>query len=339
MTHQRNRSRIWGILLLSTASILQGGSAKAIDLDRKPVLRANVSVRSDIVTIADFFEGAGTTGATAIFRSPDLGKTGTVQASKVVAAAKAAGLYDADAGNLANVTVTHEARQITQDDIRRLIADAAARQAELAPGTELQVSFDQPLETHNTDANSGTPMHLGGLTYSPITGRFEAVVLFDEGQNVDRERLRGTAIEMVPTLALTHTVNRGDIIAADDVIVVKQPRHVVGNSKQIEPAQIIGLAAKRALRADAPLALADFSPPLMVTRGETVTLVFELPGLMLSARGTAQDNGTKGETIAVLNPTSKRIVHGTVVGQGKVQVSGGILTATAEAATNRSTPQ
>jgi hypothetical protein len=54
---------------------------------------------------------------------------------------------------------------------------------------------------------------------------------------------------------------------------------------------------------------------------------------MLSARGTAMDNGTKGEAVAILNPTSKRIVHGTVIGQGKVQVLGGILTASADANT------
>jgi len=330
MTYRRTRNSLSTALLLGAALLGQSLPGHAVDLDRKPTLRSNVSVRSDLVTIADFFEGAGTTGTTAIFRAPDLGKTGSVSAQKVVAAAKAAGLYDADAGNLVDITVTHEARQITQDDIQRLIADAAIKQADLASGSELQISFDQPLEPHNTDANSGNPMHLGGLTYSPITGRFEAIVLFDMGTGVERERLRGSATEMVPSLALTRPINRGEIIAADDVVVIKQPRRVVGNAKPLEVNQVVGMAAKRQLRPDQPIAFADFAPPVLVTRGDTVTLVFELPGLMLSARGTAMDNGIKGEAVTVLNPTSKRIVHGTVIGQGKVQVVGGILTANAD---------
>jgi flagella basal body P-ring formation protein FlgA len=330
MTRRFNCMRVSAALLLAAALFGHATPSRAVDLDRKPSLRANVSVRSDLVTIADFFEGAGTTGSTAIFRSPDLGKTGTVSAAKVVLAAKAAGLYDATAGSLVNVTVTHEARQITQDDIQRLISDAAVKQADLPEGSELQISFDVPLEVHETDANSGNPMHLGGLTYSPITGRFEAIVIFDVGNGVERERLRGSAVEMVPTLNLTRAINRGDIIAADDVVTIKQPRRVVGNVKAIEASQIIGMAAKRTLRPDNQITLADFAPPVLVARGDTVTLVFELPGIMLTARGTAQDSGIKGESVTVLNPTSKRIVHGTVVGQGKVQVVGGILTANAD---------
>jgi flagella basal body P-ring formation protein FlgA len=322
------------VTLIAGAAILGSSlTAYAIDLDRKPTLRASISVRSDIVTVADFFEGAGSTGSTPIFRSPDLGKTGTVSAAKVVAAARAAGLFDAAAGTIANVTVTHEARVITQDDMQRLIGEAATKQADLPEGSELQVTFDQPLESRNADPNSGNPMHLAGLTYSSITGRFEAIVIFDEGNGVDRERLRGSATEMVPTLSLTRAVNKGEVITADDISVTKQPRRAVGNAKAIEPKEIIGLAAKRALRPDQQVAFADFAPPTLVTRGDTVTLVFELPGLMLSARGTAMDNGTKGEAVAILNPTSKRIVHGTVIGQGKVQVLGGILTASADANT------
>jgi flagella basal body P-ring formation protein FlgA len=173
-------------------------------------------------------------------------------------------------------------------------------------------------------------MHLAGLTYSPITGRFEAIVIFDEGTGISRERLRGSATEMVATVALTRSINKGEIIAPDDLSVVKQSRRVVGNVRAIDPKDIIGMAAKHALRPDQALTIADFGQPTLVARGDTVTLVFELPGLMVSARGTAMDNGIKGEVVSVLNPTSKRIVHGTVISQGKVQVVGGILTASAD---------
>ncbi len=343
MSQYLNRVRLVAVVLVIATFAGSATPGHAIDLDRKPVLRANVNVKSDIVTVADMFEGAGSTGSTPIFRAPDLGKTGSVSAAKVVLAARAAGLYDADAGSLKEVTVTHEARQMTQDDIQRLILSAAIKQTDLAEGSELQITFDQPLEPHDTDANSGNPMHLGGLTYSPVTGRFEAIVLFDKGTSVDRERLRGTATEMVAVPSLTRAVNRGEIVAQEDISVTKQPRRSVGSFKPLDPSQIVGLAAKRALRPDQPITAADFAPPVLVTRGDTVTLVFELPGIMLTARGTAMDNGTKGESITVLNPTSKRIVHGTVISQGKVQVTGGILTATADAtsasATNGRLPQ
>lgn len=298
----------------------------ALDLDRKPVLRSSVTVKGDLVTVGDFFEGAGTVAGTAIFRAPDLGHSGTVPAKDVVAAAKAAGLFDASIGTVSNIVVTHEARQITQDDIRRLIGDAALKQADLPNGSTLDLAFDQPFETRNTDANSGDPLRLAGLTFSAVTGRFEAVVVFDVGSGVERQRIRGTATEMVPMLTLTRVIDRNEVISADDITVVKQPRRLAGNARPVDPSQIIGMAAKRQLRPDQAVSAVDFAPPVLVTRGDTVTLVYQMPGLALTARGTAMDNGTKGEAVNILNPTSKRIVRGTVVSQGKVQVISGATT-------------
>ncbi|MFX8856578.1 flagella basal body P-ring formation protein FlgA, partial [Acinetobacter baumannii] len=62
----------------------------------------------------------------------------------------------------------------------------------------------------------------------------------------------------------------------------------------------------------------------------------QMPGLALTARGTAMDNGIKGEAVNILNPTSKRIVRGTVVSQGKVQVISGATTFGEDVALNTS---
>lgn len=332
-----NRLRLAAVLLVMAGVTGPITPGHALDLDRKPMLRASVLVKSDLVTIGDFFEGAGTIAATPIFRAPDLGHTGTVPAAQVVQAAKAAGLYDASQGSIANVVVTHVSRIITQDDVQRLIATSAAKQADLPAGSELQVALDQAFEPHNTDARSGDPMHLAALTYSAITGRFEAVVMLDTGAGVDRVRIRGTATEMVPVLTLTRTVDRGEVVSADDVAIVKQPRRVNGWAKPVEVSQIVGMAAKRQMRPDQPVTAADFAPPILVARGEMVTIVFQMPGLMLTARGTAMDNGIKGEAVNILNPTSKRIIRGTVVSQGKVQVIGGMSLVADDVAMNTST--
>ncbi|MDR3374548.1 MAG: flagellar basal body P-ring formation chaperone FlgA [Ancalomicrobiaceae bacterium] len=317
-------------LALAVASLVSAAGAASIDLDRKPTLRPAVTVNSDVVTIGDFFEGAGTIGETPIFRSPDLGQTGTVSAAKVIAAAKAAGLYDADAGSLVDVVVTHEAREFAQDDVARLIGDAAARQFPLPDGSELVVTFDQPITPQKTDPHSSQPMRVASLSYWPATGRFDALIIFDLGNGVERLRVRGSATEMVPTPTITRDVARGDVISADAVVMTKQPRRIVGVGRPADPGQIIGQAARRPLHNGQYVGLADVMPPVLVTRGDTITLVYEVPGLVLTTRAQAMDSGTRGETVGVMNPQSKRIVHGTVVGAGKVQVSGGVLTASVE---------
>jgi flagella basal body P-ring formation protein FlgA len=65
----------------------------------------------------------------------------------------------------------------------------------------------------------------------------------------------------------------------------------------------------------------DFMKPELVQRNETVTLVFEVPGIMLTVRGKALEAGAEGDFISVQNVQSKRSVQGTVTGVGTVTVA------------------
>ena len=57
-----------------------------------PALKREVTVASDIVRIGDLVENAGAQANVPIFRSPDLGQTGTVQAYRVIDAIRAHGI-------------------------------------------------------------------------------------------------------------------------------------------------------------------------------------------------------------------------------------------------------
>jgi len=62
--------------------------------------------------------------------------------------------------------------------------------------------------------------------------------------------------------------------------------------------------------------------PELVQRNESVTLVYEVPGIMLTVRGKATESGAEGDIITVLNEQTKRPVQGVVVGAGQVVVGG-----------------
>ena len=63
--------------------------------------------------------------------------------------------------------------------------------------------------------------------------------------------------------------------------------------------------------------------PNLVQRNETVTLVYEAPGMVLTIRGKANDSGTEGDVIGVLNEQTKRVAHGVIIGPGRVAVTNG----------------
>ena len=118
-----------------------------------------------------------------------------------------------------------------------------------------------------------------------------------------------------------HPIERGAVLKDGDVGIERRARADVGRDIVVDLSQAVGLAARAALQPGRPLRSAELMKPELVSRNETVTLVFEIPGILLTVRGKALDGGAEGDTISVLNEQSKRTVQGVVVGPGRVMIS------------------
>lgn len=300
-------------------------TGRTTELPAGPKLRAAVAVTGDVVTIGDFFENAGPLARVPLFRSPDLGTSGPVAARRVVDLAAAAGLREAAADGLVEVEVSRLARPVEAIAVQRLIAAEAMRRPGRSDDVsidDLEVTFDMPLEPRRADLRSSEPVRVVSFALSPVGGRFDALVQIDKGETTERLHLRGTVTETVTVATLARPLSRGDTVAPEDVLVERQPRsRAAGSRAPIDPREIAGLQARRSLRAGQPVAIGDFMKPQVVTRGDAVTVIYRTSVLQVSSRGQAQQSGSVGELISVLNPQSKRTVHAVVTGPGRVEVS------------------
>lgn len=305
----------------------------------RPTLRGEVIVADAIVTIGDFFDDAGDKAATPLFRAPDLGTAGPVSARRVIDLARTAGLVGADANGHVEVRVTRISRAVEADDLARLIAAEALRQNGRALGEasvdDLRVAFDGPVEPRHADSRATTPARIVSFSLDPQSGRFDTLVQIDQGGSTERLRLRGEVVETVRVVTLTRPLAKGEIVGRDDLVVDRLPRRQIGTARTSDPEPMIGLAARRALRSGQPVAAGDFARPMVVVRGDTVTVVYESAALTITSRGQAQESGAVGDLVGVLNPQSKRTVHATVAGPGKVVVTAG---SKAVASIGRTTP-
>jgi len=90
---------------------------------------------------------------------------------------------------------------------------------------------------------------------------------------------------------------------------------------------VVGLEPRRTLRAGEALRAQDLRHPVVVTKGQTVTMTFAAPGIVLTATGKAMSQGGVGETVTVQNPVSFRQISCVVTGPGEVraQSTGGVI--------------
>jgi flagella basal body P-ring formation protein FlgA len=117
-----------------------------------------------------------------------------------------------------------------------------------------------------------------------------------------------------------HDIARGSVIADGDLTTKPFPVLRMNESLIHNLSDAAGKEAKRALRAGETLRLSDLKRPALVAKGATVTMVFEAPGMSLTAVGRALAEGGEGDSIVVLNPTSYRQVAAVVTAPGVVRV-------------------
>lgn len=122
----------------------------------------------------------------------------------------------------------------------------------------------------------------------------------------------------------SHDIARGSTISESDLTYATSANDVMSGTA-VAMNDIVGMQTRRTLRAGETLRLEDVKRPVLVLKGSTVTMLFEAPGIVLTASGRAMSEGGMGENVTVQNPASFRQISAVVIGPGQVraQMSGG----------------
>ena len=122
----------------------------------------------------------------------------------------------------------------------------------------------------------------------------------------------------VDVLTWTRNIAAGEIVQPQDLVWGKAA--LAPADAATDPDAVVGLAAKRTLRAGAAVAGRDVAAPQVIKANDVVTLVFEDGGVSLSLQAKALTGGGVGDTISVQNVTSKKTVQAVVSGPGQAVV-------------------
>ena len=318
------RSTLAAFVLLGALGISAKAEATGQPNSERPTLKSEAIVNGDIVRIGDLIENAGIVASVPIFRAPDLGHTGTISADAVLEAIRGHALIGVATDGIRDVVVTRASRSIPVKDVEDVIANALSARFDLGPTKEISVNF-----THDTRAIYVEPSSVGTprvthIEFDARSGRFDATLELSAG-TAKRTVLRlfGRAVATVEIATVTRAIERGGIIKDSDVQMERRPRAEIGRDLVTKREQVNGFAARSSLQPGRPLRLAELIKPDLVQRNDTVTLIYEVPGIVLTIRGKAAEGGAEGDVISVLNEQTKRTVQGTIVGPGRVLVING----------------
>ncbi|RXG97591.1 flagella basal body P-ring formation protein FlgA [Bradyrhizobium zhanjiangense] len=298
-------------------------AAAADDFIAAPTLRASVSVTSDVVRVGDLIDNAGSAALIPVYRSPDLGTTGTLAVAQVLSVLRAKQVIGVMTGDIKEVQVTRLARTLVSKDLEAAVASTLERRFGLGDAANITVTFDRGISDMRLDASNTGALQPVSTRYDARSGRFDVAFEINNDNNPAPTKLRftGTAIETVEVAVLTRDIDRTELLKSSDVSLERRPKAEVTG----EPAsrdRTVGMQLRRPMRAGMPIRVADIVKPDFVVRDQTVTIIYQVPGLYLTTRGKAIESGAEGDTVSVLNPQSKRTLTGVVTGRGQVTVQG-----------------
>lgn len=306
----------------SAASLLLAGAlvfffTAIATAQAEPLLREQIKVYSDVVTLGDMFENAGDAARAPVFRSPELGTRGVVGANRVMAAARHHGLQWRNPGGIAEVSVHRPSRVITLDEVRDAIAEHVG-----SDDGVWSVSFGRGAKDFHVDPRVKGAPGIRHLDLRRDTGRFRAVVSFDNAEYAAPElTFTGRAFPSVDAIVPAAAIKRGEIIRKEDLKITRLPRARVSGSAYTDMANVVGMAAKKQLIPGRAIMRSDVEPPKLVKRNSLVTIVYKTNGMILKTTGRALGDAALGQTVSVQNIQSKRTVEAEVTGSGTVSVS------------------
>ncbi len=86
--------------------------------------------------------------------------------------------------------------------------------------------------------------------------------------------------------------------------------------------EVVGMESRVVLYAGRPIRRDHLMAPARVQRNEIAPLVFNQSGLSISTSGRVLDRGAVGDTVRVMNLSSRTTLFGTVQADGSIDVTG-----------------
>jgi flagella basal body P-ring formation protein FlgA len=304
------------LLLLLTA-------APAMALDIQLHEQAQVFTRfiylGDIAAITQAGSGEKKWAEQRISRSPEPGKSKTLQSASIIASLR----HIKDAKKIhwsgaQHITVSRLGVTIGREQIKQIIAEFIGKNLKNLPDAEVRFT--------SIRAPEKIILPTGKLTYTVLPSRpgilgssSFSIIFKVDGKIVKNCTVHGKLEAMAEVATAAVNVRKGSIITADMVQLIR-----LDISKLDTPYpsidQVVGLQAKRTIRAGRALDNRNVKLPPVIRKGEPVKIIADRGALQISTNGVAIMDGRTGDFIRVKNINSSKLVYCRVDAPGIVSV-------------------
>jgi flagella basal body P-ring formation protein FlgA len=297
--------------------VLVSSSVSAADLD--VTLTGKKWVTSDVVTVGDIFDNTGEYATYALAPAPEVGKKLMLSKNDLQRIVETFRLNWKAPEEDISVALERDAIAVDAD----ALIDALEKSDLTAKiSTDAKFVLTEPAGPIVLEGRALPELAVTKTAFDPATERFTATLRISrDGESIKEVALAGIATPMLRVPVLTATIPPNAVISRSDIVEKVLPKRTVRADTVLSAEALVGMAPKRTLQADQPILNSELTPPLMIKRNELVTVIYRNGPILLSTRARALANGTRGDSVTLMNLNSKKPFEAIVTGPQQAEVS------------------
>lgn len=248
--------------------------------------------------------------------SPKPGSEATISAAEILEKLKSAGVSLGDLGYLLPkiMAVKRASRVLTREEIQKALEDSLKQSGKEISIKQIQYPNDVHVVPGPTEIEIGlaTPRSPGSWEMkvnAKVEG--EEPVIFDVSADVN---------EWKEVPVARRPIQKGELLEADHLMMARLNLSSIPRDAAYDDKEVLGLEVKQGIQYGEVLRKSKLTIPPLIESGARVTLRYKSNLLEATASGVALEDGLLGKAIRVKNDSSKKIITGTVVEPGLVEV-------------------
>jgi flagella basal body P-ring formation protein FlgA len=172
---------------------------------------------------------------------------------------------------------------------------------------------------HETDEDTLT---LEEVHFAADQRNFQAMLAITNGdKRIPLKMIAGKIEPLSEIPILARAITPGDIIEASDITWNKLPSSRLSQNFILKAEDLIGQTAKnRVLQPGQPLNRYDVRAPIVVKRGDAVTIAYKSDSMVLTTTAIAEKDAATGEITRFKTMNGNKIIQARVIGFQKAEI-------------------
>jgi flagella basal body P-ring formation protein FlgA len=303
------RRLILAVALVVSAACTAGHAFAAIP-------KTESAVTGDQITLGDVFDGITDNAGYYLAPAPETGKTVTLNTNDLMRISQAFNLGWTPDSNFQQVVIRRSSSEINSREIKEALQKKLTEELK---GQKLEAELFDSAARLQVPGNVDKTINIGNLSYNTAKNEFSAEISAAGAPGLKKE-VAGKFYYINRVPVLKEPLRLGDVISSDDIDYIDMRAADITAGMVVDPGRLIGQTPRRGLAAMKPVTAGDVRLPILIKKGDLVTMLLKNEIINLTAQGRALDSGAAGDAIHVMNTTSKQVIDAVVAGPQTVNI-------------------